>query len=372
MTAPFRTILIVPGLLDDVERRRIARRRRHVDRAERPRTTGANESVRRGRARRRAARDRGERERRRAGPARRLDARSTEAPDVEHAARRVVVRVPLGKRDPAVDDDRAVPVAAARRRAWRRSAPVVGRVDVRAAARVVHPEQPAGDDRARAAACRCASAGASRPFRKRPRRRAAVVARRTSTSPSRVPDGGRGEEVGARRRRRRSGARRPCARAAPAHRVRARAGGCLPSLPPCATSRRARSTGDVEPRSTSPALSSAGVRRRVVAEQLRRVGGEHERRVAPVRAAVPRGVARRDEQLAGRRIDDGARAAPDRRVARAAARRHDQRVPVGAERVPDVRAPCRSRARSSRRGPGTAARRRCSRRSSRSRGRPRS
>src|SRR5207253_11224251 len=33
------------------------------------------------------------------------------APDVEYAARRVVVRVALGQRDAAVRDDRAVPVA---------------------------------------------------------------------------------------------------------------------------------------------------------------------------------------------------------------------------------------------------------------------
>src|SRR5581483_10021397 len=58
--------------------------------------------------------------------------------------------------------------------------------------------------------------------------------------------------------------------------------------------------------------------------------------VAEVRAAVPRRVPGRDEDLPVRLVDDGARAAEDRAVARAAARWFDQAVPVRAERVPDV------------------------------------
>ena len=77
------------------------------------------------------------------------------------------------------------------------------------------------------------------------------------------------------------------------------------------------------------------VRRRPASEQLR-VLREPEQRVAPVRLAVERAVAGRDEQRAGLRLDDGAAASPDRGVAPGATARDDQLRVVGAERVPDV------------------------------------
>ena len=113
------------------------------------------------------------------------------------------------------------------------------------------------------------------------------------------------------------------------------------------------------------------VRGRPVAEQLRRIGREHEHAVAPVRAAVPRRVAGRDDEVAVRRIDGGAVSRPDRRVARRSTCSGRSARAVGAERVPDVRDPAGGFRTSSRRDPGTAGRRRCSRRSSRSRGRAR-
>ena len=79
-----------------------------------------------------------------------------------------------------------------------------------------------------------------------------------------------------------------------------------------------------------------GVRRRVVPEHAACVGREAEHRVAPVRRPVPRCVAGGNEQIARRRVDDGAGAAPDRGVARVACARDEQAAAIRAERVPHV------------------------------------
>ena len=110
----------------------------------------------------------------------------------------------------------------------------------------------------------------------------------------------------------------------------------IPSLPPCAIVVLLRITGEVEPRSASLELSSFGVRRRVVPEQLRRVRREAEHRVAPVCVAVPGSVPGGDEQVTGARVDHRAGASPDGGVARPAGGGVEQPGPVGAERVPDV------------------------------------
>src|SRR5204862_1458788 len=78
------------------------------------------------------------------------------------------------------------------------------------------------------------------------------------------------------------------------------------------------------------------VGRRPVLKQPRSVRAEYEDAVAPVPAAVPLAVPRRDEQAAAPGGDDDTRARPDRGAALGARARPDQRVPVAAERVPDV------------------------------------
>ena len=115
---------------------------------------------------------------------------------------------------------------------------------------------------------------------------------------------------------------------------------------PCRPGRSSRSRA-------APARSSRGrgrslfssllVRRRPVLQEPLAVGREDEDAVAPVRLPVERPVAGRDEQVAGRGIDDRRRAAPDRRVARGAGRRLDDLVAVGAERVPDADDPAARR-----------------------------
>ena len=126
-------------LLDDVQRRRVTRRRRDVD----GRGKAARDLLERHRPRRVTAAGCGSAPRRTSATAarpirRRARRGSMQPPDVEHAARRVVIGVSLGKRDPAVDDDRAVPVA--RPRVEARHEPARRRpVDVQAAARASTP-----------------------------------------------------------------------------------------------------------------------------------------------------------------------------------------------------------------------------------------
>ena len=239
--------------------------------------------------------------------------------------------LPSAGGDAAVDDDRALPVRIADRQRRRRCLPGRRRVDVDPAA-PLDVEEAAGEHRARAAVAvrpdlvqAAALRAARRPCR-------AEVARNTQVpcqvagSEKRSVGPGTGTVcssppvVGVRRRRASraaaAAAGRPCRpgrssrpRAAPARssRDRGRCGSARPGSPASSASAAASPSGE----STSDA-------------------------VAPVRLAVEGAVAGRDEQVAGRRVDDRRRAAPDRRVARRARRGLDDPVPVRAERVPDA------------------------------------
>src|SRR5262249_48754181 len=61
----------------------------------------------------------------------------------------MVIRTALRENDPAVDDDRTVPVPGAGVEFGEQS-PIHGTVDIQAGLRIVDVKQPAGDDRTRA------------------------------------------------------------------------------------------------------------------------------------------------------------------------------------------------------------------------------
>src|SRR5262249_28956512 len=95
------------------------------------------------------------------------------APDIEHTARRVIVGAALGERDPAVRDDRTVPVSTA---TWRSCGDRTGGglLDGEATAGWVIDEcKTAGDDRARASKG-VAPRGRQMTTAHRPRRRTRV------------------------------------------------------------------------------------------------------------------------------------------------------------------------------------------------------
>ena len=238
--------------------------------------------------------------------------------------------------DPAVGDDRALPVRRARSGARRRRGPVVGRVDEdarrstgrRAGRRRRTGLVPAGVVRPRLRA-------AARPRASRPPCRAEVA---TNTQVPFQIAGAENRSVG-------PGTGTVCSSppacaSAPAG-ARAGAAAASPSLPPCTKKPPASSAGAVEPRSRSVAFSSLLVRRRPVPEQPLARPARGRARCRP--SSSCRRTARCRWRRGGRRSPGsttGADAAPDRRVARVAGRRLDQLVAVGAERVPDARRCC--------------------------------
>ena len=125
-------------------------------------------------------------------------------------------------------------------------------------------------------------------------------------------------------------------RRSPLRASRGRAGAAGRPCRPGRSSRPSSSAGAVEPRSRSSLFSCAWFGGVQCFRQLR-PSGESTSTLSPQFVlAVERAVAGRDEQVAGRRIDDRSRTPPDRRVAAGAGRRLHDRAAVRAERVPDA------------------------------------
>src|SRR6185437_4138035 len=78
------------------------------------------------------------------------------------------------------------------------------------------------------------------------------------------------------------------------------------------------------------------IRGREVAEELRGVSVQLERRVGPVRAAIPWPVPRGNEDVSGGRVHDRAGAPPDGRTRAPATLRIEELALVAAEGVPDM------------------------------------
>ena len=249
------------------------------------------------------------------GPGRTASGRLVHAPDVEHAARGVVVRVALRQRDAAVDDDRAVPVAAAAVER-RDELPARRLVDVEPAVRVVDVEQTAGDDRARAGDCRSA--------------RPSGDVRRAATTPAVAPLSAAISQMflplrhtaGAVKRSEPDGVETICSscplwgfvpriRASERSRI-------FPSLPPCAIELRREVDGRRRAEIEVVGVQLRRVRRRVVAHQLR---------------LRRRGRAPRRPSWCGRST---ARCPSPREVCRCRGRRPRRRVPRSPSRSPDT------------------------------------